>query len=105
VTTRHRTAIAAYVAAERHLREGGGAAKSLSQMAEEIGTTKTTVRRWLRRDHGALWLQHWPSVNELWEAAQRDRARLPCEHSRAHELLAELRQDALRADYIVHCWS
>jgi hypothetical protein len=42
MTTRHRTAIAAYVAAERHFREDRRGVKTLKQIAEEIGTTKTT---------------------------------------------------------------
>ena len=75
MTSRHRTAIAAYVAAKRHLRVGGEGAKTVKQMAKEIGTDPNTVRRWLRRDHWDLWTQHWPSVNELWEEAQRDKAR------------------------------
>ena len=47
----NRTAIAAYVATERHLKGNLRGAKTLTQMAAELGTTKTTVRRWLRRDH------------------------------------------------------
>ena len=42
--------------------------KTLTQMAKEIGTTKSTVRRWLRRDHWSLWMQHWASAEDLWEA-------------------------------------
>jgi predicted transcriptional regulator len=72
--TRHRAAIAAYVAAQKHLREGRHGAKTVKQIAADIGTTTTTVRRWLRRDHRSLWMDHWPSANELW-AAQRERLR------------------------------
>src|SRR5262245_24805426 len=74
-TPRYRTAIASYITSGRHLREGGEGAKTVKQMAKEIGTDPNTVRRWLRRDHWPLWMQHWPSVNELWGAAQRDQAR------------------------------
>lgn len=75
MTPKYRTAIAAYVAAGRYLREGGDEPKTVKQIAQEIGTDPNTVRRWLRRDHWDLWTQHWPSVNELWEEAQRDKAR------------------------------
>ena len=75
MTPRYRTAIASYVAAGRYLREGGDDAKTVKQMAAEIGTDPNTVRRWLRRDHRQLWMEYWPSVNELWGAAQRDKAR------------------------------
>jgi len=37
-------------------------------MAAELGTTKSTVRRWLRRDHWELWMEHWASAEEIWEA-------------------------------------
>jgi predicted transcriptional regulator len=42
--------------------------KTLTQIAREIGTTKDTVRRWLRRDHWDLWMEHWASVEEIWAA-------------------------------------
>jgi uncharacterized protein YjcR len=70
----HRTTIAAYVAAERHLRADLRGAKTLKEMAKEIGMTPRTVRRWLRRDHWELWLENWPSAEELWEASQEERA-------------------------------
>jgi len=70
---RYRTAIASYVAAGRHLREVGDEPKSVKQIAQEISTDPNTVRRWLRRDHKALWMEYWPSVNELWEEAQREK--------------------------------
>ena len=44
-------------------------------MGREMGTTKDTVRRWLRRDHWDLWMEHWASVEEIWEEGQRDRMR------------------------------
>src|SRR5262245_45695917 len=43
------------------------------QMASELAATKSTVRRWLRRDHWELWMEHWASTDELWEAAQENR--------------------------------
>ena len=85
----HRSAVAAYVASQRHLRGDLRGAKTLTQMAKEIGTTKTTVRRWLRRDHWALWMGHWASAEEIWEAAQRDRQRLPQRERQARQLAAE----------------
>ena len=69
----HRRSVAAYVAEARHLDQHG--AKTLKQMGREIGTTKDTVRRWLRRDHWDLWMEHWASVEEIWDDAQRDRLR------------------------------
>jgi hypothetical protein len=47
----HRRSLAAYVSAGSHLREPGRDAKTLTQIAREIGTSRPTVRRWLRRDH------------------------------------------------------
>jgi IS30 family transposase len=80
----HRTTTAAYVSAERHLRGGSRGAKTLTQMAKEIGTTKSTVRRWLRRNHWHLWMEHWASVEDIWEAARQDREQRP--DRRAKEL-------------------
>ena len=91
----HRSAIAAYVSAQRHLRGDGRGAKTLTQMAKEVGTTKNTVRRWLRRDHWALWMEHWASVEEIWEAAQRDRQRLPQRERQARRLAEEQCRTAL----------
>ena len=82
---KHRTTIATYVSSQRHLRGDCRGAKTLTQMAKEIGTTKSTVSRWLRRDHWALWMEHWASVEEIWEAAQRDRQRLPQQERRAKQ--------------------
>ena len=67
--------MAAYVAADRHLKACGRGAKTLTQIGREIGTTKATVRRWLRRDHWDLWMEHWASIEEIWEAGERDRQR------------------------------
>src|SRR5262245_3878185 len=63
----NRTKVAAYVAAQRHLRGDLRGAKTLTQMATELGTTVNTVRRWLRRDRWELWMEHWASVDEIWE--------------------------------------
>jgi hypothetical protein len=41
-------------------------------MAAELGTSKSTVRRWLRRDHWDLWMENWASVDEIWEARRDD---------------------------------
>ena len=54
-------------------------------MAAELGTTKSTVRRWLRRDHWDLWMEHWASVDELWEVALQDRAQLHEEKQRINK--------------------
>jgi hypothetical protein len=91
----NRTNVAAYLAEQRYLRGDLGGAKTLTQMAAERGTTKTTMRRWLRRDHWELWMEHWASADELWEAAIHDRARLQEEKRSSDEcypkvLVAEL---------------
>jgi hypothetical protein len=44
-------------------------------MVAELGTIKTIVRRWLRRNHWDLWMEHRASVEEMWEAGERDRQR------------------------------
>jgi DNA-binding transcriptional regulator YiaG len=68
-----RTAVAAYLAVDRHLSDDLRGAKTLTQMAAELGTTKSTVRRWLRRDHWELWMEHWASVEEKWEDMKAER--------------------------------
>ena len=55
----------AYVAAQGHIDRQR--AKTLTQMAAELGASKSTVRRWLRHDHWELWMEHWASVDEIWE--------------------------------------
>ena len=80
--TRHRTAISSHGAAGRRLTEGGDGAKTVMQITHEIGADPTTVRRWLRHDHRSLWMQHWPSPNELSEEAQRDTLRKRNVHRR-----------------------
>ena len=40
-------------------------AKTLAQMVAELGTIKTIVRRWLRRNHWDLWMEHRASVEEM----------------------------------------
>jgi hypothetical protein len=74
MTPKYSMAVAAYVAAGRHLRDTGEGAKTVKQMAAEIGTDPNTIRRWLRRDHRQLWMELWPTINELWEAAQQEKA-------------------------------
>jgi uncharacterized protein YjcR len=44
-------------------------------MAAELGTAKSTVRRWLRRDHWDLWMEYWASVEEIWEDMKAERKR------------------------------
>jgi hypothetical protein len=68
----------------------------LTQMATEIGTTKSTVRRWLRRDHWPLWIEYWASAEEMLEAARQGRERLP--DWRAKELAEEQARTARLAD-------
>ena len=98
----HRSAIAAYVSAQRHLREDRRSGKTLTQIAKEIGTTRTTVRRWLRRDHWPLWMEFWASAEEMWEAARLERARLPQRERQARLVAEEQRQKMLLED-LDHC--
>ena len=93
----HRTTIAAYVSAQRHLRAGRRGAKTLTQMATEIGTTNSTVGRWLRRDHWPLWMQHWASVEDIWQAARQDRQRLPQQEREAAQRTQKQLSDTLVA--------
>ena len=73
--------------AGRHLTQDHWRAKTLTQMGEEIGTHPKTIRRWLRRDHRALWMQHWPTANDILEEAHKARER----NDRVdHELVAAL---------------
>jgi hypothetical protein len=62
----HRRSVASLVAEARHLDQRGDP-KTLTQIARETGTTRPTARRWLRRDHWDLWMEHWASVEEIWE--------------------------------------
>ena len=94
----HRTTIAAYVSAQRHLRGDRRGAKTLTQMAKEIGTTKTTVRRWLRRDHWPLWMEYWASAEDMWEAARQERENLPQRERQAKQIAVERHRKALLAD-------
>jgi len=91
----YRAAVAAHVAGERHIRECGREAKTLNQIARELGTSKNTVRRWLRRDHWDLWMEHWASVEEIWDAAQRDREQSPRDQRK--RLANEQRKGELKA--------
>jgi hypothetical protein len=94
----HRTTIATYVASQRHLRGGLRGAKTLTQMADEIGTTKSTVRRWLRRDHWPLWMENWASAEDMWEASRQNRERLPQRERQAKQIAEERHRKALLAD-------
>jgi len=71
-------------------------AKTLTQMADEIGTTKSTVRRWLRRDHWGLWMEYWASAEEIWEVSRQDRERRP--EDRAKRPAEGLTRKAMLAD-------
>ena len=94
----HRTTIAAYVSAQRHLRGDGWGTKTLTQKAKEIGTTKTTGRRWLRRDHWPLWMEYWASAEDMWETARQERANLPQRERQAKQIAEERHRKALLAD-------
>jgi len=95
---KNKTNVAAYVAAQRHLRGDLRCAKTLTQMAAELGTTKSTVRRWLRRDHWDLWMEHWASADELWEAALQDRARPPHHHLEVRRGVDDGRREMIIVD-------
>jgi hypothetical protein len=86
----NRTNVAAYLTAKMHLGCNLRSAKTLAQMAAELGTTKTTVRRWLRHDHWDLWMEHWASAEELWQAAQENRlADNPAQRRPTFEIILE----------------
>ena len=88
------TNVAAYLAEQRHLRGDLRGAKTLTRMAAELGTTRSTVRRWLRRDHWDIWMDHWASAAIQDPARQRE-AKRPVEGGRPmlvldfHRCLAE----------------
>ena len=64
----NRENVTSYIATQKHLRKDLTGAKRLAQIAEEVGTTRSTIRRWLRRDHWELWMEHWASAQEIWDA-------------------------------------
>ena len=97
MNSRHRAVVAACVASQGHLRVDRRGVKTLTQMAKEIGTTKSTVRRWLRRDHWVLWMEYWASAEDIWEAEQQARAQLPHEVRVAKRQADRHRQAALMA--------
>jgi uncharacterized protein YjcR len=76
----NRANVAAYVAAQRHLTGDLRSAKMLTRMSAELGTSKSTVRRWLRRDHWDLWMEHWASVEEIWEDMKAERESMAVQH-------------------------
>src|SRR5262245_23440733 len=61
------------------------------------GDPQSTVRRWLRRDHWALWMEHWASVEDIWEAEQQHRAQLPQQVKEAKRQADRDRQALLMA--------
>ena len=94
---KHRTTIATYVASQGHLRGDCRSPKTLTQMAKEIGTTKSTIRRWLRRDHWPLWMEFWASAEDMWEAARQEREYLPQRKRQAKQSALERHRKALLA--------
>ena len=77
--TSYRSKVTAYIASQRHLKDNGRGAKTLRQMAKELGTTPSTVRRWVRRDHWDTWMDYWPSADEIWIELGKERDRLSAE--------------------------
>lgn len=51
-------------------------AKTIRQMADEIGILPCTLRHELRRNYYALWAEWWPSYNLLVEQMQAETAAL-----------------------------
>lgn len=74
--TAHRSAIADYVKAERHVLSPGRA-KKVKVIAAELGMSDETARRWLRRDHYDEWMEYWPTVEDLFAESARERAANP----------------------------
>lgn len=54
----HRQRLAEYLAAGRHVLPDGRV-KPMWRVGEELGTSRETVQRWLRRDHREAWLKLW----------------------------------------------
>jgi hypothetical protein len=86
--TRHRRALAEYMAEKRHLipdecRGLNGLppyrAKSVRQIAVETGMSIRTARYWLERDHFDEWFLWWPSFEAILVdvKSQRDPHRVP----------------------------
>jgi hypothetical protein len=76
-STSHRATLGAYIRAGRHM-VSENKAKTIPQIASEIGMSTTTARHWLKADHYAEWLEWWPSVEALFaEWQQKDRRAAP----------------------------
>lgn len=72
-SSNYRRRVADYIEARRHL-QNPREAKPIRRIAAELGIPQVAVRRWLRKDHREVWMQHWPSVEELWQEGERERS-------------------------------
>lgn len=72
--SKHRTTLAAYMAAKRHLLPvDPPRAKPVRQIAAETGMSIRTARYWLERDHFDEWFRWWPSFAAILADVQSDR--------------------------------
>lgn len=71
--TENQRKVAAYLAEGRHLITPDRA-KTIRQMADEIGVRPDTLRSELRRNYYALWAEWWPSFDVLWEQVRAETA-------------------------------
>jgi IS30 family transposase len=71
--TEYRRKVAAYLAEGRHLITPDRA-KTIRQMADEIGVRPDTLRSELRRNYYALWAEWWPSFDALLEQVRAETA-------------------------------
>lgn len=83
-----RKAVAAYIAAGKHLLPDKGY-RELAEIADELGIHESTARRWAREDHREEYLELWASVDEYWTAKLEEEQRRPI-----HEQEAEQRRSA-----------
>lgn len=73
--SKHRTTLAAYMEAKRHLLSiDPPRAKPVRQIAAETGMSIRTVRHWLERDHFDEWFGWWPSFAAIVADVRSDRA-------------------------------
>lgn len=73
--TENQRKIAAYIAEGRHMLTPERA-KTIRQMADEIGINPHTLRHELRRNYYELWAEWWPSYNLFVEQMRAETAAL-----------------------------
>jgi len=83
--------VAAYVAAERHLRADLRGAKTLTRWPPNSALPRAPWGAGFGAITWEVWMEHWAAVEEIWEAAQQGRdAKLSVHEVPCQVLLAEL---------------